>query len=47
VLDEQANPRYRIDYNKFMAKVTGPAQTQVPANANATGAQAQATGNAP
>jgi len=36
VLDEQANPRYRIDYNKFMAKVTGPAQTQVPA------AQAQA-----
>ena len=31
VLDEQANPRYRIDYNKFMAKVTTPAQTQVPA----------------
>ena len=41
VLDEQANPRYRIDYNKFMAKVTGPAQTQVPA------AQAQAQGTAP
>lgn len=31
VLDEQSNPRYRIDYNKFMAKVTGPAQTHVPA----------------
>ena len=24
VLDEQANPRFRTDFNKFMAKVTGP-----------------------
>lgn len=27
ILDENCNPRYRIDYHKFLAKVTGPVQS--------------------